>query len=208
VDPNGEQVHPAGEEEYSMILNTLPLEDRAYVQLDDNGYINRELMNSHNSESGNYNMLLQLVNDDMIYDVILDDEKYIYKDNNGDMSFQMAIYQKHNNYPGFDQDPGDYELSTGEGGNLGLTLYPGATNFFNSPDDNVKIYINKNLSREGRAENFSHEGYGHAFLYYATGHDYSLSGHIYLQGHKGDCNFLLNSLIITSQLETYNNLKR
>ncbi len=208
VDPNGEQVHPAGEEEYSMILNTLPVEDRAYVQLDDNGNINRELMNSHNSESGNYDRLCQLVNDDMMYDVILDDEKYIYKDKNGDLSFQTATYQKPNFYTDlFKYEPGEYALSTGEGGNLGLTLYPGATNFFNSPDDNVKIYINKNLSREGRAENFSHEGYGHAFLYCITGHDSSLSGHIPLKTNE-DGNIQLKLLIETAQSETVNNLKR
>ena len=69
VDPNGDTVRPAGMEEYEMILNTLPQNDRRYVQLDKNGFIDKDLMNSHQSESGNYNGLCYLVNDDIIYEV-------------------------------------------------------------------------------------------------------------------------------------------
>ena len=205
VDPNGEEVHPVGEEEYKMILNTLPLEDRAYVQLDKNGYINKELMNSHDSESGNYNNLLTLVNNELTIDVVLSD-CVAYVDRHGYNCEEGLILQGiDKNFINMDCSS-DYTLSsTGETGNLGKTLFPGNSDICNSPDKNIKVYINKDLSVAGRAEIFSHEAYGHAGLYIESNYDIEKSVHIPTMGK--DSNKPLHDRIVNAQCETIQNMR-
>ena len=206
VDPNGEDVYPVGEDEYMMILNTLPEKDRAYVQLDKNGFINKDLINSHQSESSNYNGLLAMVNDNVTYDVILADTEFPYMDQEGVLKSQPATYQGVWQYSIYDKEGSTTnQLSTGEGGNLGVTLFPGRDCPTNSPDNNVKIYVNKQLSPAGRAESFSHEGFGHALLYCLNGHNAVNAGHIF--GSMGsDLNTKLKSMIISAKKETIKNM--
>lgn len=60
-------------------------------------------------------------------------------------------------------------LTTGETGNLGKTLFPGAViNRQSSIDDNMHVYINKNLSRIGTMEMIGHELYSHSYIYFLT----------------------------------------
>lgn len=207
VDPNGREVHPIGEEEYEMILNTLPQEDRAYVQLDKNGYIDKGLLNSHQSESANYNGLCDLANDNVTYDVILDDAGFPYRDQEGSLKSQYPEYQEA--LSGLIDKEFKYVNSntTGEGGNLGLTLFPGLTCPTNSPDNNVKIYVNKKLSEMARAESFSHEGYGHALMYCLNGHNAYNAGHYSEPGMK-DANTQLVDMILSARKETYKNMHR
>ncbi len=206
VDPNGEEVYPVGEDEYMMILNTLPEKDRAYVQLDKNGFIDKDLINSHQSESSNYNGLLAMVNDNVTYDVILADTEFPYMDQEGVLKSQPATYQGVWQYSIYDKEGSTTnQLSTGEGGNLGVTLFPGRDCPANSPDNNVKIYVNKQLSPAGRAESFSHEGFGHALLYCLNGHNAVNAGHIF--GSMGsDLNTKLKSMIISAKKETIKNM--
>ena len=141
VDPNGDTVRPMGVEEYEMVLNTLPQDDRKYVQLDKNGFIDKDLVNSHHSESGNYNGLCDLVNDDIIYDVILEDKEFPYIDRDGNTNAQPATYHGLWQYSQFDKGGNTTnQFSTGEEGNSGLTLFPGRDCPTNSTDNNVKIY--------------------------------------------------------------------
>ena len=206
VDPNGDTVRPAGMEEYEMILNTLPQNDRRYVQLDKNGFIDKDLMNSHQSESGNYNGLCDLVNDDIIYEVFLEDTKFPYVDQNGEPNSQIVSYQNDFQYSIYNGDGSTTTYTIyGEKGNCGLTLFPGRSCPTNSPDNNVKIYINRNLSDSKRAEYFSHEGYGHALLYCLNGRDALRAGHFYGSNESGT-NTQLDNMINAAIKETTKNM--
>ena len=71
--------------------------------------------------------------------------------------------------------------------------------------DNIHIYIHPQMSRAGLSEAFSHEAYGHAFLYEAT-RNRSLSKHAYKGSH--DMNGILVKCIIDARKETINNIER
>lgn len=95
------------------------------------------------------------------------------------------------------------------GGNLGLTLFPGASEPTNSPDKNVKIFINKNLSEKGRAESFSHEAYGHGYLYSINGHNAYNASHWRIPlSEGGDANAQLHKLCVRAKRETIQNMKQ
>lgn len=104
--------------------------------------------------------LSTLVEDTRIYEVTVAD-KIVYKDENG------TFFEKELGPIMCTNDPaGSFGFNTGEDGWQGVTQTPGdAPGKYNSPDENVKIVINKALSREGQAQTFAHEGYGHAYLY-------------------------------------------
>lgn len=74
----------------------------------------------------------------------------------------------------------------------------------NSIDDSkIFIVVNKNLSDVGRAESFSHEGYGHAKIYVET-EDREKSRHITNDGME--TNALLREEILKVRKETILNL--
>lgn len=94
-------------------------------------------------------------------------------------------------------------LSTGEGDMLGKTLLPGKSQSKeNSKDGNVYIIVNKNLSPLGRSETFSHEGYGHAYLYSLT-KNRQMSSHQPQNGQE--TNKELKNQILKSRKETIKN---
>ena len=66
------------------------------------------------------------------------------------------------------------------------------------------IILNKGMSDLGAAETFSHEGYGHAYLYMKT-QDREIAGHDFI-GPK-DINKRLVNRIVNSILETIKNFK-
>ena len=69
IDPDGrkpETVEPKNENSLVAIKNNVPKEDREFIQLDKNGYIDRNLLNSHKSTSMNYSNLLELVNSETV----------------------------------------------------------------------------------------------------------------------------------------------
>ncbi len=161
VDPDGKEVIATSPAAMQMILNTLTKEDRAYVQFNDNGQINRNMLNSSNSSSGNFQALQQLTNDKTVFEVNVDN-KIDYKNENGEIvNKDMGPIQQ-----GDPNDAGPFSPKTGEEGWQGVTQTPGdAPNKYNSTDGNVKITVNSGLSEKGKAENFAHEGYGHGFLF-------------------------------------------
>ena len=197
IDPNGMKLVASSEEEQEMILNTLGEEDRKYVKFSDNGLIDKDLLNSWESESGNFNALLALVNHEETFEAVLT-ESFTYIDENGQINIrQFGEIQI--------QDPNNrsyFTPSTLEGGFTGLTQ---TKDGFASPGGNNIININSKLSTAGRAQVFSHEGYGHAYLY-AIGKD---SGHKYikdLNGNTIEANLFLKGQIIDRINETIKNM--
>ena len=97
------------------------------------------------------------------------------------------------------------DLSTGESGFMGKTLFPDNEGVQNSPNKNIVVIINKNLSPEGAAETYSHEGNGHALLYIRNGGNHKGASHQPKNLIEG--NFLLKDMIIDSKRETIDNMK-
>jgi len=161
IDPDGMgpmDVIPKDENPLSAILNTLSKADAAFVIVDADGKIDKSLINSRSSESGNFDALKTLVNDTKTYEVaVLSD--FVYKDEKGGIKTETLgqVYYT------------DYEtgkpLENPEGA-LGITQTPGnEKNKLNSPDDNIKININAGLKEKDQAVNVAHEAYGHGYMY-------------------------------------------
>ena len=168
IDPDGmlETVKPTDEESLSMIKNTLTEEDAQYVQLDEDGNIDQELINSHSSESGNFNSLTEMVNSDQVVEVSTNDN-FNYVDENGNSGTASMSYIPANDPRSLGKDPSGETMNgttTGETGFMGKTLFPDRDGMQNSPDGTIKIIVNKNLSDAAKAEVYSHEGNGHALL--------------------------------------------
>lgn len=204
TDPTGMKVKPSGNEELEMIQNTLTPEDRKYVRFDKNGNIDKELMNSHKSESENYNALSEQVNSDLTIHVKLSDY-YFYVDNDNKLIFRRmgGIAEA---YADVNVETSN-GLSTGEGGLNGQTLLPGrGKSGVNSINNDIHVIINKNLSPLGRAETYSHEANGHSLLYVRT-RNRRMSGHMPLPGCI-DGNKALSDMSKKSRKETIQNMGR
>lgn len=97
-------------------------------------------------------------------------------------------------------------FTTGEVGRSGITLLPDkGRSGVNSPDKDIYIYINSQFSDIGKAESFSHEGYGHAFLYVLT-RDRNISRHIADLQH--DTNERLVREILRARKENVDNINK
>lgn len=156
IDVNGDSIRAHQTDAQEMITNTLNKGDTKYVRFDKSGGINLKLLNSHKSKSANYNSLLELANSQTNVDVSLDDH-FDYVNENGVVGSSKMSYQ-----PAGTMDP-DVNgetiggTTTGEAGLMGKTLFPDLKGKQNSPDETLRIVVNKNLSEAGRAENYSHE---------------------------------------------------
>jgi RHS repeat-associated protein len=206
IDPTGKIVRPVNEEALKMIHNTLASDDMQYVRLDKYGNIDKDYLNSHTSESGNYGALSELVNSDMMVNVSFSvDDSFNYMDNNGEMQPYPMTYDI---IPELSDPIGSdpNSTSTGECGNMGITLLPGkGTSGVNSPDNSIHIIMNEHLSPAAAAEMYSHEANGHALMYVRTG-DRKQSGHIF-EGSR-DTNTPLLNMIKTSKMETIRNMQK
>ncbi len=160
IDPDGREVIALNNLAQQSILNTLPKEIRSSIIFNQNGNIDKTSFNSIKSESGNFASLSQLVNDTKVFEVNVTD-KIVYKDENGNL-----IEQSMGDIRKSDDKNGSFGQNTGEEGWQGIAQTPGNTNNkYNSPDNNVKIVLNIGLGKEGQAQNFAHEAYGHSYLY-------------------------------------------
>ena len=212
VDLEGKSVKPAGTAELTMIQNTLPEDARNYVKLDENGRIDRTLLNLYSSNSLNYNNLRTLVNSDRMIEVILDDH-FTFKGADGNLGYATMQYNKFD--PIYDSES-DKDLtgetmnglSSGESGFLGKTLFPDKNGVQNSPNDNIIVIINKNLSPQGAAEIYSHEANGHALLYIMNGGNHNGASHQPIDGRFVEGNIILKEMIINSKKETIKNMQR
>ena len=210
VDIDGKDVHPNGTPEFEMIRNTLPVDTWQYVQLDESGYIDKNLINSFESNSLNYKNLQTLVNSSYIINVTLDD-KFNYASSEGtiaEYSMQYLPYDEYSIGKDINGDTTDL-LSTGEGGLMGKTLFPDYDGLQNSTDNAINIIINKHLSLAGAAEIYSHEANGHALLYINNGGNHKGASHqiVNIQGKLCDMNKTLVDMIINSKRETILNMK-
>ena len=203
VDPEGKEVRPKGQKELDMIRNTLPPDSRKYVTINESGNIDYQTMKQYNGISLNYSSLLKMVESSMVLNVIVDD-KFKYADKNG--KEDIATME----YGGVDKDFCDVTfetlgVTTGETGFLGKTLFPDRGGLQNSTSNDIDVIVNSNLTELGAAEIFSHEGYGHAFLYMFNGHNHGGASHNTKYGI--DKNKILVSRIREARKETVNNMR-
>ena len=214
IDPDGQKVKPAGLAELIMIQNTLPKEIRKFVGLDKNGLIDAQLLGQYKGDDYNILCLKELVNNNMTIEVRLDD-KFEYR-----LGSKYASDEEYKDLPNpnpmsyIAPDPSDpkpdplknvNDLTTGEKGFMGKTLFPDDGGIQNSPNRNVIIYINKHLSDAGRAETYSHEANGHGLLYFRTGYNRKAASHNY--NKQTDMNEVLKEMIFKSKEETIKNMR-
>lgn len=152
IDPDGRDVHPADNNAFAMLLNTISPEDREFIVLNENGNIDFATMQSHNSESQNYAELMNLVSADITYNIYVQAE-YSYMDNVGNINSSSLSYSA----PDIEFTDPDFlspsGLTTGESGKYGITLLPGqGMSGVNSPNQDAYTYIHPSLSPLGQAE--------------------------------------------------------
>jgi RHS repeat-associated protein len=206
IDPDGRDVKPIDEEALKMIQNTLTKEDMQYVRMDKNGLIDKEYLNSHKSESGNYNSLSELVNSDIVTNVAIVEGNISYMDNEGNMQTMGMPYGEV--IPEFADPHGltSDGVSTGETGRQGITLLPGqGKSGVNSPNGEIHVYVNGQFSEAAKAEIYSHEANGHARTYVQT-KSRTVAAHDFRNGAK-DYNTQLVNTIKTTKQETIKNMR-
>ena len=189
VDPEGKAVKPLSEDALEMIRNTLSSRDREFVRLNSNGLLDVKYLSDHKSDSSNYNSLVRLAESSTIIEVSLDDS-FEYKDLNDKIGTHFMSYLGIDDYFVGNNDYRGIGTTTGEVGFLGKTLFPGYNASENSTDETIRVIVNSKLSKQGKAETFAHEGYGHAYMYVKTSGNYTASAHAFSKGNI-DTNGLL-----------------
>ena len=202
TDPTGMVVIANNKREQQLLLYTLTPRDAAFVKFE-NGVINQSLMNSHSSESSNFNMLKEISNSDFEVNINIS-SGFEYKDDNGNIGYRsMGDIEYEHDFPDFSFKRCDGNI-TGETGFLGKTLLPGTGGGGqNSVDGNISVFVNQNLSTIGGAETLSHELYGHALIYVRT-QDRKQSGHDTPTGAEN--NHYLEKTILKAREETIDNM--
>ena len=206
IDKDGMKVRPSGLTELKMIRNTIPKEFRQYVQLDQKGFIDKDIINSHESNSVNYVNLKTLVNSNYVVNVILDN-KFSSISPDGIISLSEMSYYPYDEYSLGKDLYGETlnGLTTGESGFMGKTLFPDRDGFQNSINDDINVVVNKELSPEGAAQVYSHEANGHALLYILTEGNHKAASH--QAAGMDDLNYTLKEMILKSKKETIRNMK-
>jgi RHS repeat-associated protein len=181
IDPDGkapEDVKPKDAKAMQAVLNTIPKADRAFVKLGADGNIDKKLLDSHSSSSGNYNSLKTLVDDKRLTTISVTDHEE-YKDKSGNVK-EVSMGPIGHDFP---SKPGN----TGESGSLGETLFPDKNVPHQSIDNNVNIVITSGLSDLGQAEVLAHEAYGHDLLWTKgepSGHKGVMTENGFVEGNK------------------------
>ena len=143
LDPDGRTVE-ANSLSQMNIINTVTPEEAEYIQFDENGVINVDLINKCNSTSENFLSIKQLA--------LSEDNYYVFKVADKDHKGE-AFYDNTNS-------GGDFHR--------GVTKIPGAK-IDPSPDNNIYILVGACLSPEQQVMTTAHEAYGHGYLYDITG---------------------------------------
>lgn len=151
-------------------------------------------------------VVLEIVNSSRIMEVILDD-KFEFIDQDGKAGIGKMSYGEADSEFARTMGEESTSLSTGETGFQGKTLFPDKNGLQNSPNQNLKVIVNKNLSDKGRAETFSHEAYAHGYIYIKTNGDRAKASHQYAAGNK-DLNHNLFDKIVRALDETIKNMKK
>ena len=157
IDPDGKIVVVLDENAKRNIMNTLSAAEAKYVQFDQNGILNHELLSKYDGSSENFLALKTLSESSTNYFFHVSD-----KDING-----RSFYEKGTKL----DNPDNYFY--------GVTNLPNAEND-PSPDENVYIFTASFLDKRTQAKNTAHEGYGHAYFYELSKKDSSINpNHIF-----------------------------
>ena len=165
LDPDGRTVEADSLSQMN-IINTVTPEEAEYIQFDENGVINVDLINKCSSTSENFLSLKQLALSENNYYVF----KVADKDHKGE-----AFYDNTNNGGGFHR---------------GVTEMPGAK-IDPSPDNNIYILVGACLSLEQQVMTTAHEAYGHGYLYDITG-SFIAASHKFVPGVRMEWDKELN----------------
>ncbi|PTB96012.1 hypothetical protein C9994_09310 [Marivirga lumbricoides] len=216
IDPDGKEVLPTNEAAYKAILNTLTAEDAAYVKLDKNGMIDKNLINTRKSESGNFNALLSLVNDERIVEVtvakdynIINTEGEIEGESLGEISYESEV-EVMVELGGLTKEQAiaaGYSEKIYGSGYFGITIVPNGQNEEDgdgrgSVNGNINIFINPEATDRDQARTAAHEAFGHA-LFYILGKDSSHRGNL-----SGNNNIELENQIKNRVDETEQNFDK
>ena len=180
VDPDGNDVRPTNAAAYKAILNTLTAADQAFIQLDKNGYIDKNRINEGNSESGNFQALQILVNSEITTEFTVSNN-FESKDKDGNIkneSLGKVVYDnpvelmKELMGDAFtDEMAKDMGLENKESANgkMGITITPGGEKSSDgdgrgSTNGNIQVIINDQANENDQARTAAHEGYGHALF--------------------------------------------
>lgn len=199
IDPDGNEsrdVRP-DDKAFKAIINGLTAEDSKVVKLDLKGFIDKSLINSQKSESGNFNALKQLVNDKRVFDIKISDN-FNYKDNKGQIKNQKMEAVSYTDF------------LTGEKlkeveGFLGYTAIPGSDDQVNSTNSEIQITLNKTLNNLDQSKLIGHEAYGHAYLF-SQGKEFGHKATV-VGSKRIDANTVLKNQIKNRINETINNFR-
>lgn len=178
-------VRPTNAAAYKAILNTLTAADQAYVKLDKNGMIDKDLINSHSSASGNFNSLKSLVSDKRTIEITVANE-FKYKDKSGAIKWgkigvtysnelESAAKYMDKQYAKERLKEMGFKDEVKRNGTYGITLLPDGEKDSEgdgrgSESDNIVIIISSDLTERDAAKTEAHEGNGHA-LFFVLGKD-------------------------------------
>jgi RHS repeat-associated protein len=169
IDPDGKEIRPANNNALEVIKSTLPKDAREFVIINsETGLIDKSMLMKYDNKnnSSNFSSLLSIVDNNQIVEVAVTSGQYDLADivkggittndytEFGEVREMTDVEQ----ISGINGDP-DYNISTGEGGNLGGNI---SKEF--SKSGNTEVVVNSNLSKAGQVEVMAHELYGHAYL--------------------------------------------
>ncbi len=165
LDPDGRTVEADSLSQMN-IINTVTPEEAEYIQFDENGVINVDLINKCNSTSENFLSIKQLA--------LSEDNYYVFKVADKDHKGE-AFYDNTNS-------GGDFHRGVTE--MLEAQIDP-------SPDNNIYILVGACLSPEQQVITTAHEAYGHGYLYDITG-SFIAASHKFVPGVRMEWDKELN----------------
>jgi RHS repeat-associated protein len=195
IDPMGmDTINAVQPEAQEMIVNTVPPEDADYVQFDEDGNVDADLLNSNCSESGNYNDLQDIANSekDVSVEISCDDKRKDDKGERDDVEL-TGQYDNNGDLVGFNastRTPEDnHKSNDGESRSI---------------NNDVNIYVSPMLTTRDKLHFFSEELYGHAYIYMIEG---PLKNK-HLRSSQGGPNVRLENKIKQAQAETKKNYEK
>ena len=215
TDPTGMAIRAISSDCQKMILNTIPESARGNISFGQDGIMSISLDNisTHILESKNMSKIVSMALDEKnTLDVFISDGFNYENQQTGDiMSADFGEIQTDDEKPdGFSIDVSsnkeDMYPRTGEYGWYGTFVPSEKGGYKRSLSGHSEVYINSNLSEEGKAQAFSHEGLGHAFLYFINGNDIKKASHNTV-GIK-ELNSTLSTTIHRSINETIKNMSK
>ncbi len=145
IDPDGKKVRPSSLNAFDLIVRSLPVETRRYVQIGPDGFIDPNLINKCKNRDINFHSLRQLVNSPAVVEV--------HWRSKADVSDWNRTFTE------------TYQMTPMD---MGITLVGRASTneaSLYSPDSSIHVYINPRFVGIDATETLAHELYGHAWTY-------------------------------------------